>query len=137
AMGAANLAAGADTIEFDPEFFSIPRTITLDGVLPPIGEALTIVGPGANLLTISGDNRDRVFDVGAGVPVELSGLTIANGLVNGPGAGIRSLGPLRLENVAVVGNRAENGGGGGVALFFADGVFAACTFSGNTTTVQG
>ena len=54
AMGAANLVAGADSITFDPVFFSTPRRITLTGALPDISGDLTILGPGANLLTIDG-----------------------------------------------------------------------------------
>src|SRR5262249_43231751 len=41
---------------------------------------LTIQGPGAGQLTISGGNHSRVFDVNASAPVVLSGLTISNGI---------------------------------------------------------
>ncbi len=136
AMGLANLTEGADTIVFDPVFFSTPRTITLDGSLPPINEDLTINGPGAHLLTVSGDGKDRVFEVASGVPARLRGLTITEGLIDGPGAGIHSEGPLMLTNVAVVGNQTTSDGGGGVFLA-AGGVFTNCTFSGNTSTLQG
>ncbi|MGH7789403.1 MAG: choice-of-anchor Q domain-containing protein [Candidatus Binatia bacterium] len=135
AMGAANLTPGEATIVFDPVFFSTPRTIRLNGALPTIGEELTIDGPGANLLTVSGNHQDRVFDLASGVSASLSGLTITEGMTDGAGGGIRSAGPLTLRNVAVVGNHALNGGG--VAQSFASGFFGNCTFSGNTADVQG
>jgi hypothetical protein len=135
AMGAANISPGADTIVFDPTVFATPRTIRLDGALPTIGEELTINGPGAQLLTVSGNNKDRVFAVASRVPASLSGLTISDGITDGAGGGIRSEGPLTLTNVAVVGNHARNGGG--VAQFFAGGFFGNCTFSGNSADVQG
>lgn len=41
---------------------------------------MNIVGPGANLLTVSGNNASRVFNIGSGnFNVSISGLTIANG----------------------------------------------------------
>jgi hypothetical protein len=47
---------------------------------------VTIQGPGAGQLTVSGNNQSRVFEVNAPYqPVVLSGLTISNG--NGGTAG--------------------------------------------------
>ena len=52
-----------------------------------INENLTITGPGAGELTISGDNASRVFEVAKGKRVALSGLTISHGA--GPRRGTR------------------------------------------------
>ncbi len=41
--------------------------------------SITIIGLGANRLTISGNNTVRGFEVAAGVTAEISGLTITNG----------------------------------------------------------
>ena len=54
-------------------------TITLtSGELDITGD-MTINGPGANKLTVSGNNTSRIFDIGNGATATISGLTIANG----------------------------------------------------------
>lgn len=80
------------TITFDPALNG--KTIRLDGSSPnnhiKIAQDLTIQGPGAQALTISGENATRIFLVTGGV-VQISGLTLANGLAKGgdgaPGEG--------------------------------------------------
>src|SRR4051812_37608201 len=54
AVGAANVSAGDDVINFDLSVFGGPQTMILaNGSLKPTGSAMvTINGPGANLLTI-------------------------------------------------------------------------------------
>ena len=61
----ANAAGTDDVISFDAGVFSYPQNITLtSGQLVAEGNgSLTINGPGANLLTISGNNASRVFNV--------------------------------------------------------------------------
>ena len=79
-----------------------------------IGRNLTIRGPGAGILAISGGNAGRVFDVSKGVSVTISNLTIKNGE---PGEGypnggaIYNEGTLTLINSAISGNTALFGGG--------------------------
>ena len=55
-------ANSGDTIEFAKNVHSIKLTM---GELP-ISTSLNIVGPGANRLTISGNDASRVFDVAGG-----------------------------------------------------------------------
>src|SRR5262249_38682295 len=50
-----------DTIDFAPYVHSI----TLTGGQLVIAKDLTIDGPGANRLTVSGNNASRVFDIGS------------------------------------------------------------------------
>lgn len=80
--GAISGAALNDTINFDPSLNG--GTITL-GSLISIPRGMSIAGPGADLLTISGGNTTSIFEaVGIGaVTVSFSGLTFANG--NGVG----------------------------------------------------
>jgi hypothetical protein len=69
-------AASGDTITFDATVFATPQTILLASELA-IDKNLTIQGPGANLLTINGNNAVRVFNIGSIAPainVTLSGL---------------------------------------------------------------
>src|SRR5262245_51874433 len=61
AISNSNSNPGADTIEFDPTFFGVPRTITLLTGELFITDSLNITGPGAGLLTVSGNNASRVF----------------------------------------------------------------------------
>ncbi len=79
-----------------------------------IGRNLTIRGPGAGVLAISGGNAGRVFDVSKGVIVTISNLTIKNGEPGEGypnGGGIYNEGALTLTNSTVSGNRALDGGG--------------------------
>ncbi|MBG1263018.1 hypothetical protein [Nostoc commune] len=81
-----NIANNNDVVEF--LLGSHPSTISLTSgplAIPAVGYAyaknLTINGPGANLLTISGNNHFPVFDINA-ANVTFSGLAIA-GNING------------------------------------------------------
>jgi len=80
-----------------------------------VDKPLSIVGPGARCLTVSGNDASRVFSLtGAGSDVGVSGLTITQGRASG-GGGIRNQGAnLTLSDVAIVANNALGGAGGGV-----------------------
>src|SRR5947209_7477623 len=65
-------AQNGDTIVFAPSLNG--QTITLKSELF-INKNLTITGPGAGQLTVSGNNNSRVFEVASGTQVSLSGLT--------------------------------------------------------------
>jgi hypothetical protein len=118
----ANAAAGADVITFDPTDFGTPQTIRLLSSLPDITDDLTINGPTAARLTISGDaNNDgvndpgdvRLLSVSAG-NVTLSYLTLANGRAQGADA------PFTGDRILTPGSPGQGGalyvGGGTVAL---------------------
>lgn len=119
----ANNADGADTIVFKftaPVDPLVPNTITLDPVLQdeiPIDGPLTIKGPGIDLLTISGSNMIRIFNIDDGDPAALSpttisGLTLTDGNSAASGGAIRSVEPLSLKNVVVSSSYAGTSGGG-------------------------
>lgn len=115
----ANTAAGADTIVFDASF-NTARTIGLAGTVLSIGgnDALTITGPAANLLTVSGNNVSRVFQIESGIgQVTISGMTITGGngttgTSPGRGGAILNSGNLTLTSVVVTRNTASLFGGG-------------------------
>jgi uncharacterized protein (TIGR03437 family) len=126
----ADAPAGAEIL-FDPAFFNVPRSIFVSGGEILINKNLTIVGPGANLLTLSGSNLNRVFRIaGGGLNVSISGLTISNGKAGDVGGGIVSDSNLTLTACAITNNEA-GGGGGGVYVAGAVGTFTDCTFTGN------
>src|SRR5262249_41127520 len=66
-------SVGGDTIIFSP---LVKGVIDLSlGALPTLTTAMTIDGPGANVLTIDGQGQSRILSVGAGADVTISGLT--------------------------------------------------------------
>ena len=108
AVTQANAAAGHDEIQFSLP--GCPCVITLLSELSTSGE-LTVSGPGANLLTLSGNNANRIFATTASNPLHLRGLTLANGFHATQGGGAVSSGSLTLENMVVRDSSAPSGGG--------------------------
>jgi hypothetical protein len=104
-----NNAAGSDTIVFDPAVFSTPQTITLASVItinPATGDSLTITGPGANLLTISGNNATRIFDISSGDTASISGITFTQAVTGA----ISNSGNLTVTNSTFNANTNSSGG---------------------------
>ena len=113
----ANAPAGS-TITFAGSLrgtISRPSSTPTNGRDILIGRNLTIRGPGAGVLAISGGNAGRVFDVSKGVIVTISNLTIKNGEPGEGypnGGGIYNEGTLTLTNSSVSSNSASTSGGG-------------------------
>jgi hypothetical protein len=107
AIDAANGSGGHDTITFAP---SVSGTIELTDTLPAIDDDLTITGPGAITLAISGDDTHGVLEIAGSTAVTISGVTIRNGNAS-TGGGIYSLGRLLLIGADIVSNTATFGGG--------------------------
>jgi hypothetical protein len=112
----ANGNPGHDTIDF-----GVNGTIVLTDALPAIGDDLTISGPGAEQLSISGDNAYRVFSITNGVAVTITAVTVRDGYANN-GGGIWSAGTLQLNSARIVSNTTgdffwPNGQGGGVFIY--------------------
>src|SRR5262249_30637854 len=84
------LAQSGDTINFAPSLAG--QTITLTSGELAITKSLDIEGPGANRLTISGNNTSRVFDISGGVTVTIAGMTMTDGLANGSAPVLASTG---------------------------------------------
>src|SRR5262249_44175592 len=74
AVAAANANPGADTIDF-----ATTGTIALTSGQLDITDSLTINGPGADALTVSGNHASRVFGIAGDPTVTIAGLTVANG----------------------------------------------------------
>lgn len=112
-------AASGDTIDFQA---GLSGTIFLDSPLPALAGSLTIQGPGADVITVSGRGQYRVFFIELDAMVTIAGLTIADGFTDAPltspdetdgfGGGIFNLGNLTLEDSVLQNNFAEIGGGG-------------------------
>lgn len=142
AIRLSNTTPGADTITFDP---NLAATIQIDSLLGgfSITDPVSIEGPGANLLTIDGQDAVRVFDISASDITTISGITIANGLATGValegfGGGISlAAGTLVLDSVHFLDNRADIGGGGLVAMTGTTVTILSSTFSGNVSVAGG
>jgi hypothetical protein len=131
-------AKGKDTIVFAPSLDG--QTITLTSGELLINKNLTIAGPGAGQLTVSGRGVSRVFDVDApnqGIKVALSGLTISNGYAFGSwGGGIYNAGEnVTLSGCTLSGNSAEEGGA--IFNYFGTMTVSDCTLSGNHADLYG
>lgn len=92
----ANASPGHDTITF-----AVTGTIALDRPLPAIGDNVTLQGPGAGELAISGGYLYRIFDISPTVAVTVTNLALIEGRApNGEAGGaIRSRGQLQLLRV--------------------------------------
>jgi Right handed beta helix region len=112
----ANQSQGLDTIVFAP---GLSGTISLGGggeLL--ISDPLTITGPGAGVISISGNNASRIFNIDNGaagaIDVSISGLTLTGGnaaIALFGGAILAQDEVVTLKGVAVTGNKALAGGG--------------------------
>ncbi len=110
------LAQNGDTIVFSPKAHG---TITLTSGPLEVATGVSIQGPGAGKLTVSGDNSSNVFDIGNGVTASISGMTITDGVSPNyyEAGGIFNQGTLTLTNAVVTGNSAPAGtyaGAGGI-----------------------
>jgi CSLREA domain-containing protein len=112
AISQANIGAG-NTINFS----GVSGTITLTSDLPIVNQPMTITGPGARVLTISGDSAWSIFEVVASGSVSISGLTISNGV--GPN-------PVPISS-----------SGGGVLVYSGTVSVSGCVFSNNSAVYGG
>jgi hypothetical protein len=142
-------ASSGDTITFAPSLDG--QTITLTSGELALTQSLDIEGPGAGLLTVSGNNASRVFDISSGVTATIAGLTITDGLAGGTaplfagsGGGILDLGTLTVSNDVLSNNQAIGTAGtsptgrpggalGGAVANFGTGALtiSGCAFTGN------
>ena len=113
AINQANADNGQDLIVFDRSVFSSQQTITLSGTELDITHNLDIIAPrdsltGGDLVTVSGNNASRVFEIGTGAGVNIDGLIVADGNVTeSGGGGILNSGILTLDNSIVSGNKGD------------------------------
>ncbi len=111
--------------------FTASGVIDLASLLPAISRDVQILGPGANVLTVSGNFANQVFDVNYGVTATIAGLTIADGSSSRSSGGIDNHGTLTVTNSALLDNASGNGGGG--ILSFGKLTVTNSTFSGNSS----
>ena len=128
-------AASGDTINF-----SVTGTITLTSGHLSISKNLTINGPGATQLAVSGNNASRIFVISSGFTAAVSGLTIRNAFTadGSQGTGIYNSGTLTLANSTISSNLNGFGNGGGILNdVSATLTIMGCTISGNSANGTG
>jgi predicted outer membrane repeat protein len=120
--------------------FSVAGTITLTTGNMAIAKNLTITGPGADRLTISGNNSSRIFTIATGT-VNISGVTIANGNTSGSGDGggvYVSGGTVTFTNCTFDNNSAIGGyEAGALAVYGGTISCTGCTFTNNSASYGG
>src|SRR5579883_2027320 len=106
-----NPANAGSTITFGTTALG-SNTITLSKGQLVISDNMTITGPGASNLTLSGNNASRVFNISTTTAhVTISGLTIAGGSA-AYGGGLYSRGSLTVSGSILSANSASIAGGG-------------------------
>ena len=136
AILSANAAPGADTIVFQA---GLSGTITIANSNSPSGamkitDSLTINGPGANVLAISGNYTSGIFSIDAyQKTIAINGLTLkeGNGSGGSGGALYNDYTTLMISNSILSGNTGRNGGG-----IYSDGgavTITNSTLSGNSS----
>jgi predicted outer membrane repeat protein len=135
AMNAAdNNVNNNSVIQFAPNVTgTITTTLQSSGM--NVVSPMTIKGPGARLLTISGASAGRIFNV-ASEGVVISGLTIADGHLDGNGGGILNSGNLTMRDCTLSNNKAVNNDGGAI---YSTGTLTldSCTVVGNLSAGLG
>jgi predicted outer membrane repeat protein len=132
-------ATAGDTINFQA---GLSGTIVLTSGELDISQNLTIAGPGAGVLAVSGNNTSRVFGLSSAT-VQISGLTVTRGFTNGGpgsagGAITANSAALTLSDCVFSNNQSlgDNGGAiecsGGSSLVISD-----CTFTNNAAANNG
>lgn len=121
-------------VDFQP---GLSGTITLSSGVLSVNKDLTITGPGAPEIAISGGGVQQVFYVSAGKTMNLTGLTIRQGKA-AHGGGIQNFGTLAVSNCVITGNTTFDIAGGGAGIFNAGTMtVAGTTISANSTNGNG
>ena len=117
--------------------FSVTGTIVVSNVLV-IEKSLTIQGPGADALAVSGNDLVQVFNVyGGSVYAEIRSLTIRNGKYDNGGALFVGYAQLVLDSVVVLNSTATGANysyGGGISANRATVTIRNSTITGNTAS---
>jgi CSLREA domain-containing protein len=108
ATGECTAGSGDDVIEV-----GVMGTVNLTRVLPPLSSTIEIEGPGSAQFTVRRNTGGdyRIFRVGSGAEVSLSGMTMTNGKTDDAG-GIMNRGTLTVTDSTVSDNSAQFTGGG-------------------------
>ncbi len=119
-------ATSQDIISFDLDY---PATIILAEQLS-IDHGLTVQGPVADLLKVSGNDTCRVFYVDTAESVDISGISIVSGDADNGGGMYNLNSSLTLTDCTFSGNSGSYGGG--LYNNYSDPIVRNCTFTSNS-----
>lgn len=126
-------ALSGDIIQFSAAIHG--QTITLTSGHLPVSINVILEGPGPGLISISGNNANRVFVIAGGASLTASRITLRNGAGNG--GAILNSGTLNLSQCII----RECSGAGAGAIYSNSGAsvlsLTDCTFTENATTAFG
>ncbi len=123
AVNAANSNPDPSQITFDNQIFGTAQMIVLSTgeLVLEENRRITVTGPGANLLTVSGNNMSRIWRLRRDAAATITGLTMTGGTgaggsgnANGGAIYIEPNGAatkLNLNSVVISGNQTGTGGG--------------------------
>src|SRR5262249_52405463 len=95
------ITSSGGVVDFRP---GLTGTIPLTTGELVIAKDLTITGPGAEMITVSGNDALRVFNIAPTFTAAISGLTISNGRGTPDGGGILSAGTVTITGCTFRGN---------------------------------
>ncbi|GEM_PF-1680956 len=108
---AVSVSNSGGTVGFASPLFDTPQTITLSSTIQ-INKHLLINGKGGTLLTIDGQNLNRIFSIGSSFSVTITAMRLYRGNAQGQsGGGILNAGSLNLANLIIESCAGLNGGG--------------------------
>jgi hypothetical protein len=127
--------SGPDVIDFEA---GLSGTIAVDGVQLGTGTEISVTGPGASQITISGSSTRRLFvAMTNNAALSISGLTLADAYASDTygGAAVLAAGgaSLSLSDCVITGNRSSGSFGGAVSAVGADLSVDNCDFSDNSS----
>lgn len=137
ALADAEAIASDDIIVFAQSVFNTEQVIKLQSPLRITkysSGSITINGPGANLLTISGNNQTQVIYINSDQNITINALTIANGF-NNEGGGIQAGAANLTINDSVIKNNSATFEGGGI--YGGNLILNRTTVSGNFSGTEG
>ena len=128
ALAAAN---NGDTINF-----AVTGTISLTSGELLANKNVTISGPGAATLAVDGNSTSRVFHIGPGKTVSISGLILTNGSTGSENGGgiLNDHATLTINSCAVQNSLAQSNRGGGI---YNDGSGGSASLTILNSTVSG
>ncbi|QKK03882.1 MAG: hypothetical protein HND55_15215 [Pseudomonadota bacterium] len=135
AVSGCTAGSGADEIVFDS---SLSGTLLLtEATLLLVQSEITITGPGATEITISGNDTTRILGVNPGASMSLTGLTLTDGYVNDPygGAAVAAIfgASVALGDCVITGNNAGSSAyGGAVSAIYSSLSVNNCRFESNS-----
>jgi probable HAF family extracellular repeat protein len=121
------------TVDFQA---GLSGTITLTSGELAISKDLSINGPGASVITVSGNDNTRIFDLPAASTVSFAGLTVAHGLAQFGGGIYIAGGTVTITDANFSGNSTsqEAGTKGGAVYNMGSLAITNSSFIGNTAS---